>query len=442
MANKKYNKTERRGLPGGPNETVTHTNIEFSTEGYKMGSPDFNKPFNIIPSSYITMVDVPFPVMGTDNLGNSELMTPGGEYKFPGNMVFEKPIRAQDGIEVPKRKGTRPNYDDKGNVVSESTHLMRAEQLEDGTWVAFPSLFQNEDEEWVDMSREEDWMKIYKEALKRGEVINFGDDKDAAIAFGKGSWKKKMQSGGGLMDKVKDKIKTYVDDTEKKVKDEYEGLNISEKYPLLNKFLSTNDQYSLENISIAKNGELFDFDIVNNNTGEVDQRLTRFAKRNYINAIDLIDTAKNNPLDLVLDKDSREDAVNLVKDTYKTFKPEIVSKVKDLVSFQDGGDIDDIESDMSREPGSGFQDIRTQGGWEYKKEVDDAGNALYYTRRNGSNNWMDLQIEGNEIPLRATKAEVFGEDEEEWFGTEDQIAEESRRKEEYNKLLSARAKIM
>ena len=40
-------------------------------------------------------------------------------------------------------------------------------------------------------------MKIYQEAVKRGEVINFGDNKDAAIEFGKGSWKKKMQDGGG-----------------------------------------------------------------------------------------------------------------------------------------------------------------------------------------------------------------------------------------------------
>lgn len=96
MHSKKYKKIERRGLPGGPNEQIIYTDINISTEGYKLGSPDFNNPYNIIPSSYITMVDVPFSVLGTDNLGNSQLMEPGKNYKFPGDMVFETPM-AQDG---------------------------------------------------------------------------------------------------------------------------------------------------------------------------------------------------------------------------------------------------------------------------------------------------------------------------------------------------------
>ena len=100
--------------------------------------------------------------------------------------------KAQDGYKVPPRKGVRKNTD--GN---ESTHLMKAEQLEDGTWVGFPSLFQNSDDKWIDMSSEKDWMNIYNEALKRGEVIEFGKDKEAAIKFGEGSWKSpKMKDGG------------------------------------------------------------------------------------------------------------------------------------------------------------------------------------------------------------------------------------------------------
>lgn len=100
--------------------------------------------------------------------------------------------KAQDGYMVPPRKGVRKNPDG-----TESTHLMKAEQLEDGTWVGFPSLFQNSDGKWIDMSGEKDWMNIYNEALKRGEVIEFGKDKDAAIKFGEGSWKtpKKAQDG-------------------------------------------------------------------------------------------------------------------------------------------------------------------------------------------------------------------------------------------------------
>tara|TARA_R100000152_G_C6712509_1_gene139877 strand:- start:314 stop:661 length:348 start_codon:yes stop_codon:yes gene_type:complete len=86
------------------------------------------------------------------------------------------------------RKGMRENEDG-----SNSTHKMRHEQLEDGTWVAFPSLFQNNDGEWVDMSKQanENWEPVYKEAKRRGEVYSFGKDKEAAERFALGEWKER-----------------------------------------------------------------------------------------------------------------------------------------------------------------------------------------------------------------------------------------------------------
>ena len=92
MANNK-----KLGLPGGPNEYITHVSDLFSTEGYKRNSPDVNNPFNIIPSGNITMEGVDFPVMGTDNLGNSQMMTPGNNYEFPGDKVFEIPMAQVGG---------------------------------------------------------------------------------------------------------------------------------------------------------------------------------------------------------------------------------------------------------------------------------------------------------------------------------------------------------
>lgn len=105
MHSKKFTKTEKRGLPGGPNEVFTYVTGVFSTEGYKNDSPDKDNPFNIIPSGNITMKDVDFPVMGVDNLGNSKMMMPGGEYEFPGDMVFEMPM-GKSGIEIkPENRG-------------------------------------------------------------------------------------------------------------------------------------------------------------------------------------------------------------------------------------------------------------------------------------------------------------------------------------------------
>jgi hypothetical protein len=91
---------------------------------------------------------------------------------------------------MPKvRKGVRMNPDGK-----ESTHLMRREYVpEEGGWVVFPSLFQDDDGTWVDMGAKhgDEWKPIYEEAVKRGEIYKFGKDEKAAIEFGdKGSWKK------------------------------------------------------------------------------------------------------------------------------------------------------------------------------------------------------------------------------------------------------------
>ena len=177
-----------------------------SEQGYKSDSPDRNNPFNVILSNMITMKNVNHPVHGRDNLGNEKVMYPGEEYEFDGDYVVETPMKqAQEGTEVKGRIGTRPNPD--GSV---SSHLMKAEYLPERGWVGFPSLFQNEDSTWHDMSitEDKDWMKIYEEAVKRGEVYDFGEDKEKALAFGKGSWKK--QEGGELGDHPVNKGKAEI----------------------------------------------------------------------------------------------------------------------------------------------------------------------------------------------------------------------------------------
>ena len=60
-----------------------------STMGYKRNSPDVNNDVNVINSGNITMKGVDFPVKGTDNLGNTKIMKPGKDYKFPGTIVKE-----------------------------------------------------------------------------------------------------------------------------------------------------------------------------------------------------------------------------------------------------------------------------------------------------------------------------------------------------------------
>jgi|14BtaG_2_1085337.scaffolds.fasta_scaffold01353_2 hypothetical protein len=98
---KKFTNMERRGLPGGPNEMFTYVTGVFSTEGYRKDSPDVDNLFNIINSPNISMKDVEFPIMGIDNLGNKQIMYPGGEYKFQGDQVFEIPMFEHGGPHDP-----------------------------------------------------------------------------------------------------------------------------------------------------------------------------------------------------------------------------------------------------------------------------------------------------------------------------------------------------
>jgi len=66
--------------------------------GYRRNSPDVNNDFNIIPSNRISMKGVDFPVLGIDNLGNTQLMHPGGEYEYQGDYVTELPMYGSGGL--------------------------------------------------------------------------------------------------------------------------------------------------------------------------------------------------------------------------------------------------------------------------------------------------------------------------------------------------------
>ena len=157
------------GLPGGPNEFLIDITQYISVDGYRNDSPDKTNPVNFIPSGNISMKDVDFPIMGVDNLGNSQIMMPENEYQFPGDMVMETPM-AQNGIEVPKRNGVRKNSDG-----SESTHLMATETLDGKNWFSFPTLFQDPDGAWVDMSNKP-WKEAYEEAVKEEyKFYSYGD---------------------------------------------------------------------------------------------------------------------------------------------------------------------------------------------------------------------------------------------------------------------------
>jgi hypothetical protein len=153
------------------------------------------------------------PTMISKKSGNDRFvfaakdLQPGDELTTNYRMQpeLEQPEQFQNGgsVMVPPRKGVRKNPDG-----SESTHLMATETLDGKNWFSFPTLFQDPDGTWIDMS-DKPWQEAYEEAKKRGEVIEFGTDKEAAIKFGEGSWKlPKAQQGKQLPPAVRDMYPT------------------------------------------------------------------------------------------------------------------------------------------------------------------------------------------------------------------------------------------
>jgi len=81
------------GLPIDGPASIGFNGDIYSMTGYKRDSKDVNRSYNVIPSGEITMKDVDFPVLGIDNLGNSQMMYPENEYSFEGSKVLEIPMK-------------------------------------------------------------------------------------------------------------------------------------------------------------------------------------------------------------------------------------------------------------------------------------------------------------------------------------------------------------
>ena len=92
----------------------------------------------------------------------------------------------------------RPNLDKSGKRIGESTHIMVSANIDDRN-VAFPTLFPHKEKtgRWVDYSGGQkegggsDIPGAYYEARERGEVFEFGQDREEAEKFAEGSWKNK-----------------------------------------------------------------------------------------------------------------------------------------------------------------------------------------------------------------------------------------------------------
>jgi hypothetical protein len=103
---KSFKKYETAGLPGGPNELKRFTNGFIISERGQWDYP--GQPTAVpTPSGRITMKGVENNLLGIDNLGNTQYMTPGNEYQFEGDMVYEIPQAKRGGSKKPSKKFSR-----------------------------------------------------------------------------------------------------------------------------------------------------------------------------------------------------------------------------------------------------------------------------------------------------------------------------------------------
>lgn len=103
----------QKGLPGGPNELKAFTEGFITSSEGQWAYPGMN---TLIPNAdgRITMQGVDYPVLGIDDLGNQMMMQPGEEYQFPGDSVYEIPMKKGGLVKMPKlTKKNKKSYNNK-----------------------------------------------------------------------------------------------------------------------------------------------------------------------------------------------------------------------------------------------------------------------------------------------------------------------------------------
>ena len=173
-----------------------------------MGQWKYPGDVTIIPSNSITMQGVNYPVLGVDDLGNAQMMMPGGQYTFPGNYVTEFPQMQLGGMSKRKvdkylqsnkdlnwvKRLYQPNTPTMylpGSSVP-STHYMESA---DGR--VYPTIVQRTPDSPLEYLGDD----AYDYAMQSGEYIQFPNDRQArrfAESYKKGTDVLKEFGKGGL----------------------------------------------------------------------------------------------------------------------------------------------------------------------------------------------------------------------------------------------------
>ena len=132
--------------------------------------------------------------MANQNIASDKVFNMMQSVNKETDLVHEGYAEKARGIRDMRPGKGRANLDKEGNIVDYSTHRMQTEVGEaigatSGEWYSFPTLFPHKEKSgrWIDYGK--DMRGAYQEAKGRGELFEFGSDKESALKFGLGSWK-------------------------------------------------------------------------------------------------------------------------------------------------------------------------------------------------------------------------------------------------------------
>ena len=175
---KSFKKYEKAGLPGGPNELKRFTNGFIVSERGQWDYP--GQPTAVpTPTGKITTQGVEDDLVGIDNLGNMQYMTPNNEYQFEGDMVYEIPQAKRGGSKKPSKKYSR-SLMAKNRLFAKNPLFKKPKSVKNKIFDPYSPYFQPGGETYNQLpSRYKDALKnfVYPEVVDSSEETGY----DAAL---------------------------------------------------------------------------------------------------------------------------------------------------------------------------------------------------------------------------------------------------------------------
>ena len=107
--------------------------------------------------------------------------------------------------------------------------------------------------------------------------------------------------------------------------------------------------------------------------------------------------------------------------------------------MQEGGENEEMQS-RDGEPVETIIDD-SKDGYDYKKIEDpQTGEMTYFSKRRGASKWKDLQDGKNDRALKAVRAKKFGDNPDEWYGTDAESKWNAQEKGRYNAMMAEKNK--